>query len=365
MTRRNPVAQLPALVDVEASEPAAEGTSEGGQLSVSLDQVIERAGQLATGGISAGTQTAYTAAWLAFDRWCAAAGITPPWFPVRPELLVLYIAALELRGVSYSFIRRSLSGLRWHHVTSGQRWPGDRPRAPVVERALSELVRTHGKAPRAPKRAILLDELRAMLVELEDNPADLRARAALSIGWFTGLRRSELAALWWDDLTFDGPVLVVRSVGGKTRQAGEVEYFALPLWSDPVVCPVRAVTRWRAHCERLLPQGLAGPFLRPVDRNGRLRDRPLSPRDVARILGRCAERAGLPERERIGAHSLRRGVILWLIRQGIRPERVARHIGHRSVVTTLGYAAPLDAIDDSPFVQLVNEPVSGPPLDNG
>ncbi len=133
----------------------------------------------------------------------------------------------------------------------------------------------------------------------------------------TGLRRSELVALDWRDVSLDGPrpsVLVRRGKGGKPRR----QPLALPLaaelrrlWKqrrpagdDPVFC------------------GLGG---------GRLQATVL-----ATIIRRATKRGGLEKR--VTAHTLRHTAATWL-RQATGDARlVAEYLGHADLSTVSRYA---------------------------
>jgi integrase/recombinase XerC len=138
----------------------------------------------------------------------------------------------------------------------------------------------------------------------------------LALG-LTGLRRSELVALDWRDLSLDTSkpsLLVRRGKGGKPRRQPIAPQLAhelrqlrdarRPSADDPVFC------------------GLAG---------GRLQATTL-----AHIIGRAAERAGLEKH--VTAHTLRHTAATWL-RQATGDARlVAEYLGHADLSTVSRYA---------------------------
>ncbi len=133
----------------------------------------------------------------------------------------------------------------------------------------------------------------------------------------TGLRRSELIALDWRDLSLDGPqpsLLVRRGKGGKPRRQPLAPQLANELRrlreerqsapSDPVFC------------------GLAG---------GRVQ-----PKVLAAIVKRAAQRAGIEKK--VTAHTLRHTAASWL-RQATGDVRlVAEYLGHADLTTVSRYA---------------------------
>jgi integrase/recombinase XerC len=144
-----------------------------------------------------------------------------------------------------------------------------------------------------------------------------RDRLVLMALVFTGLRRSELIAVSWRDVDLDGPhpsLLVARGKGGKPRRQPVPWQLAVelqrlrrerePLPEDPVFC------------------GLAGKRLQPTA--------------LARIISRCASRAGLSKH--VTAHTLRHTAATWL-RQATGDTRlVAEYLGHADLSTVSRYA---------------------------
>ena len=133
----------------------------------------------------------------------------------------------------------------------------------------------------------------------------------------TGVRRSELIAVDWRDVTLDGehPSLLVRcGKGGKPRRQPLAPGFAreLATWRDlyqpgphdPVFC------------------GLAGGRLQPTI--------------LANIVARCAKRAGLSKR--VTAHTLRHTAATWL-RQATGDARLgAEYLARADLSTVSRYA---------------------------
>jgi integrase/recombinase XerC len=137
----------------------------------------------------------------------------------------------------------------------------------------------------------------------------------------TGLRRSELIALDWRDVTLDGPrpsLLVRRGKGGRPRRQ--------PL---PVEL-ARRLSRWRAEREASASDpmfcGLGGARLQPTI--------------LAGIIHRRSSRAGVDKH--ITAHTLRHTAATWL-RQATGDTRlVAEYLGHADLSTVARYAHVAD-----------------------
>jgi site-specific recombinase XerD len=174
-----------------------------------------------------------------------------------------------------------------------------------------------------------------------------RDRLVLLALVLTGLRRSELIALDWRDVTLEGTrpsMLVRRGKGGKPRRQPIPGQLAVELerWrsqrdaapSDPVFC------------------GLAGARLQPTI--------------LAGIIRRATVRAGLSKH--VTAHTLRHTAATWL-RQATGDTRlVAEYLGHADLSTVARYAhvasdelhAAAQALADAPGDSPPPPPTSGP-----
>jgi site-specific recombinase XerD len=137
----------------------------------------------------------------------------------------------------------------------------------------------------------------------------------------TGLRRSELLALNWNDLQLDGnrpSLLVRRGKGGKPRRQplppALAEEFRRqqtsrsPASGDPVFC------------------GLAGKRLTSTI--------------LATLIRRAAERSGIEKS--VSAHTLRHTAATWLRQQTADARLVAAYLGHADLSTVSRYAHVAD-----------------------
>jgi integrase/recombinase XerC len=144
-----------------------------------------------------------------------------------------------------------------------------------------------------------------------------RDQLVLSTLAMTGLRRSELIALDWRDMTLDGPrpsLLVRQGKGGRPRRQ--------PLPTELT----QRLSRWRAEREVSASDpvfcGLGGGRLQPTI--------------LAGIIHRTATRAGIAKH--VTAHTLRHTAATWL-RQATGDTRlVAEYLGHADLSTVSRYA---------------------------
>ena len=151
-------------------------------------------------------------------------------------------------------------------------------------------------------------------------------RAVVLLTYAAALRRSELVALDVGDVAETDEGLVITLRRSKTDQEGAGATVGVPYGSDPATCPVRALRHHLAVSEIT-----EGPIFRAVRDGGRL-----SGRAAAARVQRLAGLIGL-DVAKIGAHSLRAGLITQAVHAGAHERDVLRHSRHRSVAVFRGY----------------------------
>ena len=153
----------------------------------------------------------------------------------------------------------------------------------------------------------------------------LRDRALILLGFAGAFRRSELVALDIEDCTFGKDGLTVTLRRRKTDQDGAGRKIGIPYGSNPETCPVRTIQSWTEQA------GIAcGPLFRSTNRHRRIQAGRLSPVDVARIVKKLAERAGL-DPAKFAGHSLRAGHATSAAIAGASERSIMNQTGHRSV----------------------------------
>lgn len=271
------------------------------------------AGKYAQASISTNTQRAYRFAWERFSRWAQKKRVTP--LPAFPNTLCSYLASMADEGCALSSIEQALAAINKVHELKG--WFPSPTKAPAVRTVMQGIRRTlgHGKRQKEPATAEIL---RAALKDLGDSLIEIRDRALLLLGFAGAFRRSELAGLNLEDLSFRPEGIVISLRRSKTDQEGHGLSKAIFFASDPKTCPVRALKTW------LDESGITeGALFRSVDRHGRLGES-LSDRAIALVVKRR-----FPAGDFSG-HSLRAGFITTAALQG-KPERsIMKQTGHRS-----------------------------------
>lgn len=264
------------------------------------------------------TREAYGAQWHAFVAWARLCGLEV--LPALPSTLASYIAHLaQERGTAPASIDLALAAISTAHLLAGLPSPRSAPEVRLVRKGLR---RDRGTAQKQAE-ALTPAQLRAMVEALPDDLHGKRDRALLLLGFATALRRSEFVALDVADVRFVDEGLEVNVRKSKTDQEGQGRVVAVHRGARADTCPVRALRAWldaAGITEGPLFRGFAGKGAATL--TGRLGDR-----DVARVLKRAAERAGVVGD--FSGHSLRAGAATAAARAGTHRADICELTGHK------------------------------------
>jgi integrase len=240
--------------------------------------------------------------------------------PASAESVAAYIA--ECAGhLKPGSIQRRLNAIAEAHKAAGLDSP---TAAGMVKNTMKGIRRTRGTAP-AQKSPTLTDDIRAMVDAAHSGMIGARDRGLILLGFASAFRRSELVALDFEDCAFGKDGLTVTLRRSKTDQDGAGRKIGIPYGSNPETCPVRVLQAWIEAAAIS-----AGPLFRSISRHGRARPGRLSPIDVARVVKKLAERAGLDAAKYAG-HSLRAGHATSAAIAGASERSIMNQTGHRSV----------------------------------
>jgi integrase len=291
-----------------------EGTKGADIVPPSLDQAREFARQ----SKAENTLRGYRADWRDFCAWCESHGLSP--LPASPETVAAYIAECAGR-LKVGAIQRRLNAIAEAHKATGLDSPTS---AGMVRNTLKGIRRTLGTAS-APKSPTLTDDIRAMVDACDSGLIGTRDRALILLGFAGAFRRSELVGLDIADCAFGKEGLTVTLRRSKTDQDGAGRKIGIPYGSNPETCPVRTVQAWLAEAG-----ADAGPVFRSISRHGQVNAGRLSGIDVARVVKKLAERAGL-DPAKFAGHSLRAGHATAAAIAGASERSIMKQTGHRSV----------------------------------
>jgi integrase len=297
-------------------------------IGVDLKALRETVARLKSNSQASATSRAYAADMRIYQAWCGAAGKDA--LPARPDILCLFVAQQLADGLRPSTVERRLAAIATSHRAAGH------PRLELadVRQALAGWKREHGERVNA-KRAISVAELRAMSEALPGDAGGVRDRCILLLGFATGLRRADIAALKCEDVTVAAKGLRVwirRSKTDKTGKGREVGVFAgQNAWTDPVAA-FNAYLEARGKWSGPLFVGLH-PSKRWLTRSA------IAGSTVADVVHRAAAAAGL-DASQYGAHSLRAGCVTAAIEAGVPESLVMQVTGHKSHQVLARYVRP-------------------------
>jgi len=264
------------------------------------------------------TLRGYQSDWKDFCGWCESQGLSP--LPASPDIVAAYIAECASR-LKVGSIQRRLNAIAEAHKTVNLDSP---THSPVVRNTLKGIRRTKGTAV-SQKSPALTDDIRLMVEATDAGLIGLRDRALILLGFAGAFRRSELVSLDLEDCSFgkDGLTILLRK--SKTDQTGGGRKVGIPYGSNPETCPVRTLQTWIEQA------GITnGPVFRSISRHGKVQPGRLGGLDVARVVKKLAERAGLDPAKYAG-HSLRAGHATSAAIAGASERSIMNQTGHTSV----------------------------------
>jgi site-specific recombinase XerD len=264
------------------------------------------------------TLRGYQSDWRAFCAWCETHGQRA--LPATPETVAAYIAecAEHLKPGS---IQRRLNAIAEAHKAAGAESP---THSAIVKNTGKGIRRVKSVAP-VQKAPALTEDIRAMVAATDAGLIGARDRALILLGFAGAFRRSELVGFDVEDCSFGRDGLTVTLRRSKTDQTGEGRKIGIPYGSNPETCPVRVLQDW------LEQAGIStGPLFRSINRHGQAQAGRLSGIDVARVVKKLAQRAGLDAAKYAG-HSLRAGHATAAAMAGASERSIMNQTGHRSV----------------------------------
>jgi integrase len=188
-----------------------------------------------------------------------------------------------------------------------------------------------------------VNDLRLLVESCGIDLVGCRDKALLLIGFFTGMRRSEIVALDVEDVSVEedqGLRLLIRR--SKTDSIGMGREVGVPVGRHAATCPVLALRAW------LHASGISkGPLFRPLTRWGTVRDKRLSPYAVSVLIKKRTAALGL-DPDLYAGHSLRSGMITAAARAGVAEHVIARTTNHKSIATLRGYIQSANVLKEHP-----------------
>lgn len=256
--------------------------------------------------LAARTLSAYASDLRLFAEWVERSSVTSP-AGVSRTMVRRYVAALATRDYARRSIARKVAALRRYYA-----WALEAGLVTVDPTIGVQVSAGSGRLPRVLDRRELDRLLSGPLPDDEPGWRRHRDDAVLEVLYGSGIRVSELCELRLDQVRLDDAALTVWGKGSKERR--------VPL-GEPAIDALRA---WLLVRHEVVPAE-AGPVLFANERG-----KPLTPRDVRRILDRRSPTPTHP-------HALRHTFATHLLDGGADLRSVQELLGHSDVATTQRY----------------------------
>lgn len=295
------------------------------------------------------TRAAYKSDFEQFAKWCTQNEY--PSLPARPDIVALYISALDDKGLKPSTIRRSLTSIRQAHKAASLPSPVN----DFVRDVEQGIRRDKGIAP-LKAAPITLERLQRIVQNIQSNFIGYRDKALFLVGWAGALRRSELVNIRVEDIEDRAEGIVIRLRKSKTDQEGKGRPVPIPFINDASLCPVRALRKW------IDVSGISSDFVfRSIGPGGikliyEALPRNLTPRSISLIIKRHVKRAGYDPKSYSG-HSLRSGFITSAAAAGCKERHIMAITGHASQKVMREYIQEGTLFKDTPLYLITSSPV--------
>lgn len=193
----------------------------------------------------------------------------------------------------------------------------------------------HVKPPKVERKEIDfydLEDIRILIKALEDEP--IRPRTMTLLAAYTAMRRSEIAALKWEDIDFDNRTISINKAAVYASGAGRVDKGTKTVrsnriiaMSDTVYTLLMEYRQWQEDIRHFLANKWQGSELVFTNDFGA----PLHPDTITQWFGNFIKRRGL---KHISFHGLRHTAATLFLSSGVDIETVSRILGHSSSTVT-------------------------------
>jgi site-specific recombinase XerD len=244
----------------------------------SLAELAAHTARYVEAGLSgaANTAKAYAGDLRRYGAWCVAHGLEP--LPASVSTLAGFVTHLAETGKKVATIQRHCAALSKAHALRGLDSPTDDKQFKVL---LEGIARVKGvRQKQAP--AFTLAAFKRLVKSMDAAAvAGQRDKVILLLGFSGAFRRSELAALNIEDLSFSEEGLIVDLKKSKTNQHGENEEKAIFYSPELALCPIRSLQAWLKVLGRT-----QGPVLVSLRKHGKLTERRLTDKHLNLIVQR-------------------------------------------------------------------------------
>lgn len=266
--------------------------------------------------------------------------------PATPEAIVEYLQTFAPLKNSRSLSRCLIAIRHWHTY---QGFPDPTLHA-IVKKTMVGITRIHGK-PKDKAPPLTPEDLQRMVEILHQDGSlmALRDSALIQIGFFGGLRRSEIINIQVEHIEWKPEGIEILLPSSKTDQIHEGQYCAIP-YGNELLCPVKALKQWLD-----IAKISTGAIFRRILRNNKLIESALTPLTVNHIVKRCARAANLSYADEISPHSLRRGLATSAARANTPMHVIMRAGRWKQVNTVMEYIEANQRFSENAAINILKE----------
>lgn len=295
-------------------------------VDIAFENLEARAKELVNSARAPRTMLDYDADWRMLREWCEQAGLTFP--PTHDEAITLYVTYLIECGHKVASVTRRIASFRFWYRHLGLAIPD----LSVARRVLSGARRELRQKPKQA-RPLTKEQLQTLCKALGSRPIGVRNRAAIVLGFASGMRRSEIAALRMEDIEFVAEGIVVHIGRSKTDQEGIGRTIGV-FRGEAEPCPVEELQAWLA-----LRGADSGPLFCAFSQRTMLRDRGISGKVIHYAVRRAVAAIGLEPKPYSG-HTLRASFVTEAVARGAELGSIMKVTGHKRIETLLRYLRP-------------------------
>jgi len=247
--------------------------------------------------------------------------------PATVDQVAAYLTKMAAH-LAVTTIERRLVSLHVAHLDAALPSPAHHPR---IRKMLQGIRRTKGVAVKQATAIVKDDLLEMLVVAGKARPMQAARNAALLLlGWVGAFRRSELATLRCEDITWLDSGIEITLRHSKVDQGGAGFVKFLPN-AHGSRCPRLALQHWQKV------SGITEGYLfRPINRHDQIADQPLTPQAVSIIVKRIIEQTGR-DPDLYSGHSLRAGFVTEGVMSGVSEHLLMMTTAHRSAQTLQKY----------------------------
>lgn len=284
---------------------------------------IDSAIALIMRGLAPTSQRVYQHTYSRWSAYCATHGLHP-----LHDLTFEHVGAfLDSAALSKATKQRRLSALR-RLVETAAIVDYENPKWDAMYAALKRFKLTHAdsKGKERQPRALKPKEIYAAFdVWTGEKLVQVRNRALLAVAFYAGLRRSEIAALRWDDIDLENGLVTIRHGKGDKQRT-------IPFASSDALPYLQA---WQER-QQALDSRRAVVFcgIRNRGDGELLEDKPMTATAIYKLMKKSGDFA---------PHDARRTLITDMLNSGVSVSDAQFVAGHANPQTTLNYAQVKDA----------------------